>query len=351
MTAPYTSPVSGLIQTIFGLREIQQRDEAQRLAREQLKSQQTEFGQSFGLQQQQAGVANAATHENQVTELSKLLQQSQDPKQFLPHLEELSHNTGMSQDLLKTLINQTVPSVETTKAGVVSKGAAGLTAEQQTAATTQNLAGMSPGGIAKDALDAHFIPAARSVYDSLKPDAKANFDKGVLQKVATGQSLREAALDVAFDHLSPADKTQAAKIGAQLAPGASEDAQIRLGWANLRLQDRKITSDSANDLLRIQAMMMEAKNKLKGDQLDKVNQVLKDMSQFEQYLGNSSSTFTADGKVRNDATLNAYQEQLRQLAPEIYGPNGTIPLKPLPLDKDMTTTSVFQGILQNLKKP
>jgi hypothetical protein len=340
MTAPYTSPVSGLIQTIFGLREIQQRDEAQRLAREQLKSQQTEFGQSFGLQQQQAGVANAATHENQVSELSKLFQNSQDPKQFLPHLDELSHNTGFSTDFLKTLINQTLPIC-----------AAGLTAEQQTAATTQNLAGMSPGGIAKDALDAHFIPAARSVYDSLKPDAKANFDKGVLQKVATGQSLREAALDVAFDHLSPADKTQAAKIGAQLAPGASEDAQIRLGWANLRLQDRKITSDSANDLLRIQAMMMEAKNKLKGDQLDKVNQVLKDMSQFEQYLGNSSSTFTAEGKVRNDATLNAYQEQLRQLAPEIYGPNGTIPLKPLPLDKDMTTTSVFQGILQNLKKP
>lgn len=344
MTAPYSapeSPTGRLVATIFQLRQLQNQDAATKLAQ-----------QHYELAKQQLATNTQATHENQVTELSKLLTTMQDPTQLLPHIPELSQNTGFSQPFLQTLINQTQPSVETTKAGAVSKGAARGGEPLQDAAASANLTGGAlPGAVGEDALKKHFLPSVQKLYDGLDPKAKSMFDKGVLQKVGTGEDLKSATLGAAIDQLSPEDKAKYAKIGAGLIPNASEDAQIRLGWAQLNELTSRDAANSGNDAARISAMLAEAKMKLKGEQLDKVNAVLKDMAAHLQYQGNASSTFTPFGKRLNNLTQESYQEMLRQLAPNLFGPQGTIPLPTIPQDQDMTATGVFNGILQNLKKP
>lgn len=348
------SPTSQLVQTIFNLRELQQRDEAQRLARQQFGLSQ----EQFGLQKQVSGANIAATQESQVSQLAQLLQQTQHPEAMLEHVPELAQKTGYSEGLLKTLVQNVKPSVETTKAGVVSQGAAAAGPDLAQAAAYGSIAGQQPGQLSQDDLHKVLIGEAKQVYGSLPADKKAAFDQGVLQMNATGQHPGEAAVDIAMSHLPPQELKLAAQIGAQLAPGASQDAQLKLGWANYRLQSRQLADESAKWQSQITAGLQEAQMRAKPEQLSKINEILQTLVKHEQDGTQNASTFTPFGKTLHNATTNALLEQLRQAAPDIYGRidpktgkpiGGPIPLPDVPLENDAAARSVFQYFMKRNK--
>jgi hypothetical protein len=341
------SPTGQLVQTIFNLRQLQQRDEAQKLAREQFGLQQSEFGQN-----------QASAQEAQVAQLTQILQNTQDPQALMQHIPELSQKTGYSEGLLKTLMQNVKPSTETTRAGAVSRGvaAAGGAIDQPAAYST--LVGQQPGQLSADTYQKTLMDAAKEIYSTLPADQKAAFDQGVAQKAATGQHPGEAAIDIALSHLPKQQLTLAAQIGANLVPGASQDAQLKLGYSQLRVQQQEIIAQSADREAAIMAGLREAQMKAKPEQTNKIVEILSQLRQAQSEALNNASTYTKIGKTINNATMNALLEQLRQIAPDIYGRvdpktgkpvGGPIPLPDIPLDADFGATGAFSGFLRGMR--
>lgn len=328
------SPTSQLVQTIFNLKELQLRQQAAALAQQQ-----------FGLQQEQVHANIGATHEAQVAQLGQILQQTQDPQALLEHVPELSQQTGYSEGLLKTLIQNTKPSVETTKAGVVSRGVASAGAALEQPAAYAATVGALPGQVSADATQKELMDHATEYYKSLQPAQRQQFDQEVLQRSANGQTPGQAAIDMAIAGL-PKDKLRlAAEVGAQIAPSAAQDAQIRLGYAQVRQREREITAESADRRAALYAGLAKAQQEGKDKGMTEVNKILHDMSQFEMDAQKNSSTFTREGKLQYNAQINAYIEQLKQAAPQIYGPGGIYGPKgypQMPLDATISPESFWK---------
>lgn len=301
--------ISDLVRTIVSLRQLQLQEAAQELAK----------------RQQQQVAQNS---------FSSMLPGLDDPNAVLPHLDQFSQTTGLPQDVLQTLVEHTPASATTTKSRAVQTGAQQLGGQADQSAALQDLTGLTQGGYAADQLRGSLMRGAADHYSSLQPGERDALHAGVLQGIATGQDVGAAATSAAvadfMGRASPQVKDHIVQIGKGLAPSASEDAQLQLGFARYRNDMRRDEAMIANESLRTQAALMEARTKLNGKAFDDAQQILQKRDALLQSWTKSSGTMTPAGVQSFGETINAYNEQLRQLAPGIYGPGGTVPLADWP---------------------
>jgi len=318
-----------LIQTIVSLRRLQQADEAAQLAREQ-----------FGLQQEEFGFQKDTTQENLLAQVQDLAGKVADKKALYNLVPFMAQRTGADADKIKALIDATPTSEATTKANVLQRGVAKVGEGLDTQAASVGLTGMSQGGVSQDQFEQTITNAANSWYSGQDPAQRAEIDSQLFARKALGTNRAALVMDQAFDKLPPNLKNQATLIGAQLMPGAASDQQNRLGVAQLQLQRDNFLSESAAREVQLRIAAEEAKSKLDKSRQTAFQEVMKNLSDFETDETKNANSLTPAGRYRYNATINAYYEQLRGIAPEIFGQKdpvtgqiigGTIRVPDLPL--------------------
>lgn len=303
------TPINELVRTIVSLRQLQLQEAAQQLSRQQVQQ---------GAQ----------------TSFTNMLPGLDDPNSILPHLDQFSQQTGLDPSTLQTLVEHTPAAATTTKSRSLQSGAAQLGGSADRAGAFQDITGLSEGGYAADQLRAQLTHGATSYYGGLPENERQGFHAGVLQGLATGQDVGAAASSAAvadFMHRAdPSTRDEIIRIGKGLAPSAGEQAQIQLGFANYRNNMRATEANIANESLRTQAALMAAKQTLSGKAFDDASTILQKRDALLQFMTKSAATLTPAGIQTHAQTINAYNEQLRQLAPGIYGPSGVVPLADFP---------------------
>ena len=327
-----TSPVGGLINTIFRLQELRQRDEAAQLAREQ-----------FGLEQVRVGLSQQQMAEGGIQLAQSIAENVKDPSQFLQHVPVLSQLSGAPKEVLPPILQGTPPSAATIRNAAVASGAQQLGGALDTEAASAALTGQNLGAIEKSGLDQSLLGGAKTLLGQMDPAARSELDKAILQRNATGQDLKSAALDVMFDKAPQAVKNQAMQIGLGLAPDANSQLQARLGFQRLALETSAQAFEEQKGTLQMQIMRAEAEAKLAKDpeKFKAVDQLLHDYDQSLQDWVRNSATLTPQGQVLKSQALNGIADQLINIAPEIYGPQGTTPLKHIKPSESAAATSGF----------
>ena len=330
------SNIQGMIQTIVALRELQQRDAAHKLAREQ-----------FGLQQDQSRVANAATQAQIMQQFQGMLGGTQNPQAFLPFAEQFAGNMGYKPEVIQTLIQQMVPTTQTQRSGASRKAMQ----NEQTAAIAGEVeaTGRGPEANAQGALLAQLFGGAQQQLQGMTPEAQQPLLAGVLQRLATGQSLTDAAIDQNVLRANPAEVTQARRIGMGLAPSAAQVMQDRLGWAGQTLGYHQLVANTAMQELGRRVEMMSASAKLKKDQTEEVDKILVRRDELRQRLMTSGATLTPEGYKDMIRQLNAYAQRLRTADPTTWGPRGTHPQVDLPLNTEIGATGLFPFLGAHLR--
>lgn len=305
------SSIQGLIQTIIGLRNLQLQEAAQDLQR----------------RQQQVGA---------IGQFQGLAQNASDPSQLSSIIPQFAQVTGVDEGVLGTIARSTPPTTATTKSRAVQQGAQQLSGSMDVAAASQELGGMSPGAAARDRLSAQLFGGTSDYYSNLTSDQQQGFQKGVLQATATGQDVGSAAMSAATaDYIGRAPKEtrdEIVRIGKGLAPSASEEAQLQLGYTRYRLDLRNIESSLAFEDIRTRAALMAAQNAMDKGAFQETNDLLnKKAALVESWTKNSGSgTLTPAGMQEFQQTMNSYNAQLRRAAPEVFGPQGQVPLQDFP---------------------
>lgn len=327
-----TSPVQGLIGTIFKLQELRQRDEAAQLAREQ-----------FGLEQVRVGLSQQQMAEGGIQLAQSIAENVKDPLQFLQHVPVLSQLSGAPKEVLTSILQGTPPSAATTRNAAVARGAqqqgGALDSEAYSAAVT----GQNLGALEKSGLDASLLGGAKTLLGQMDPAARATLDKAILHRNATGQDLKSASLDAMFDHAPQAVKNQAMQIGLGMAPDANSQLQARLGFQRLALETSAQAFEEQKGTLQMDIMRAEARAKLANDpeRGARVDKLLHDYDQSIQDWTRNSATLTPQGQVLKAQAVNGLADQLINTAPEIFGPKGTTPLQHIKPGESAAATSGF----------
>ena len=327
-----SSPISGLIQTIVSLKEIQQRDAAAKLAREQ-----------FGLQEQEFGLNQAKAQESTIAMLQDLAHNVTDQSQLEPLIGPLAKHTGLTEDAVSKVLHSTPSSVATTTAAAVQSGAKQLAGSADVPAAQAAL-NAQPGALALDELHHQIFSGAGGYLDELKtknPKAYQDFNAQVAMKTGTGMSLGDAMIDSAVQNLSQSERNQLVRIGKGLAPSASETEQLRVAWAGKRLEQRQLDQMAANEDFHNSLALSEARTKLSGEGFKTVNELLKEKRTAVQDFIKGGPTLTEQGIEQQRATINGINAQLRAIAPDIFGPGGTAEAKDLKPGETPGSTSMF----------
>jgi hypothetical protein len=318
-----------LIQTIVSLRRLQQADEAAQLAREQ-----------FGLQQQEFGFQRDTTQENLLGQVQELAGKVADKQALYNLVPFMARRTGADESQIRDLIKASPTSEATTKAQVVQRGVAKLGESLDTQAGAVATTGQTLGGLGNDQVQTLLSNAARNWYSTQTPAQQAAIDSEIGTRRLLGTTKAELINDQMYASLPPTLQRQATLIGAQLMPGANQDQQNRLGVAQLQLQRDNFLSESAAREVQLRIAAEEAKSKLDKSRQTAFQEVMKNLSDFETSEVKNASSLTPAGQYRYNATINAYYEQLRHIAPEIFGQKdpvtgqiigGTIRVPDLPL--------------------
>lgn len=321
-----TSPIQGMISTIIAIKQIQNQDAARDLA------------------ERQFGLAQASNTEQVTSGLRTLASSLPDPKVLLPHVQQFASRTGLPENLLTDILSNAVPGIDVTRGAAVSRGAQGLGTALDRPAATAAIAGTNESGLATDALQSMLTKGAQDFYQQLPPERQQGFHAAVLTRVGKGQSMGEALQDELFAALPPDQQENAVKIGKGLVPSADSTIQARLGAARLKLEENAQAAESAARQLQLQIAMTEADSKLTGAQHDKAINILKAISDQQEFMARNSGTFTPEGQVQQNASLNAFYEELKKIDPHL----GSI-FEPLPTDKTMTATSPFGAFMQRTR--
>lgn len=340
------SPASGInsiVQTIVALKDLQLRSQAQDLARQQFGLQQ----QEYGLRAHEADVGEKVQAQEGFQRLTDLIRNTDDPLALGPFVNEFANRIGVSPESIATIIAHTPPATETTRGRAVAEGAAASGGSLNAPAASQALAGLPPGALSEDALTSKLFGGAGGYYSTLSPQEQQGFSKSIVSRLATGISLSpgQAALDEAVTHLTPAQRLLAVQIGHGLAPSASEQDQIKLGWAAHFLQQTQISDQAANESLRTQSMIAEAQARVGEGQSTHIADLLRERDKVLTQLITGATTMTPEGRATSAGTLNAYNETLRRLAPSVFGPNGSTPLKDVKPQGDLGIHSNFLDFL------
>ena len=299
--------IQKMVSTIVALKDLQFRQRAQDLAEK-------EFGLRQGMSQEEG-----------TSMLQDVLQHSKNPEALLPFVNEFAGRSGLSPDLVTTLIKQTPPATATTVAGKVAAGAPSV--DNNTTASVA-LTGKTPDALGAELeqndLFKNLFGGANSFLNGMSPEDRKQFNASVLQKQATGESLRQAAEDSAYLGLPDAMKQQMIKIGAGLAPSAPQDAQIRLGWAQYRLDMYRDKSEAEARDMQKEIMLAEYRAKY-GKDNPRVAQILTDIQKIQQEAESHGAEVSKFGTAVMRARYNSAVRELQQLAPDVYGPQGSVP--------------------------
>lgn len=325
------STIQGMLQTIIGLRNLQLQEAAQDLQR----------------RQQQQGA---------MTGMQGMIQNTADPSALMTHIPQLAQSSGLSPGLLSTMITETPPSQATTRSRAVGAGARQLGGSMDVAAAGQELGGMTPGASARDRLFANLFGGTSDYYSNLNPEQQQGFQRGVLQATATGQDVGSASMSTATaDYMSRAPKEtrdEIVRIGRGLAPSASEQSQLQLGYARYRLDVRNVESNLAFEDIRTRAALMAAQNAMDKGAFQETNDLLnKKAALVESWTKNSGSgTLTPEGMKEFQQTINSYNAQLRRAAPEVFGPQGQVPLQDFPMGTAPAASDFGQFLKSKIKR-
>ena len=323
------SNVNQLIQNIVALREINVREQAQKLA------------------DQMAPYSQAATQAGTLATLQGVGQNLSNPAQLAPFAGQLGP-AGLDPGVLQTIFQGSPPTAATTVATAANQGRTNPNATQlDKNAAEQLLTGehTTPESQLRDQL----FNQAHGILDQLPPEQQHSMVLGFLTKQSTGQSLTGQLLDEAGAFLSPEDRKLAVKFKLGLALTPAETEQLALGYTNARIQDRQVTAAAAADGLRAQAALAEVQARYGAQKSTEVNQLLIKRDELMQKLLGTSATLTSEGKLTTSEQVNAYNEQLRQAAPEVYGPKGRVPLTDLPTGGTIGTTGFSQYLQQSMR--
>lgn len=335
MTAPNTGGgTQQLIQTILMIKDLQHKQAAEDLAR------------------QQFGLAKAATQEQMLGHVQTLASNLPDPTVLLPHVQSIAATTGLDPQVLQTMFSNAQPTEAVTKAGVVARGAKTAGSALEVPAAYTQIAGEKPGAFQLDALHNLIFQRANQYLTNLPEDQQRQFSAAVAQKVATGQTLGEALTDQIFTALPPEQQTQAIQIGKGLAPSADAVIQGRLGAGKLALDSHIAESESAYRQMQIAAAMAEAQSKLKGESQAKAIDILKAIQNQQQFLSNQSSNLTDTGQMQQNAALNALYKELNAIDPaigSIFGDPSKGGTGNMPLGAFMTAPGMLPGLIQGFK--
>lgn len=318
-----------LIQTIVSLRELQQRDEAAQLVRQQFQLQGQEFAFNQGVTQENllSGIANLA---GTVTDKNAL-------HNLVPFL---ASRVGTSEDNLHQLINSVPRSTETTKAGVISRGVDKLGAGLEAPAATAAMTGTLPGGLTQDEFQGMLTKSAQTWLAAQTPEQRDALNAQLFSQRALGKSLPEVINDHIYSTLPPEFQKQATLIGMKLAPDASSDLQHQLGTAQVNLEHDRLLEEGKDRDIRLKLAFAEAQQKLDKDKVSLLGETLQHQATFLQDAAKNGSTLTPAGLLQYNATINGFNEQLRRVAPEIFGrkdpvtgqiTGGTVQIPDLPL--------------------
>lgn len=292
MTAPATD--NSMLQTLMFL--IGEKRERERLA----------------LAKKQAETQERATQTEQFNILQRMFQNSVDPKTtFEPHVAELARLTGTSEGLMGSAVRGTAPNIPTQQS-VAGQGVMRDPKMQQRAGMAALNIG-TPEDVAKGDMFAQMYGDASEFYKSLPEGKRDRVVSSFFLKTTQNMNPGEAALDAEVENLSPEERKQAVLVGKGIAPSASEDAQIRQGWAQLRIQDRRLQMEF--EQLGLAALRAKKDPETSG----KILELLKERRQLMSEMVKINNTLTPEGAETYRAQLNALNEQLRQLSPDVYG--------------------------------
>lgn len=346
-------PLAGMIQTIVALRRLQLDEAAQQLQQKQI-----------AISQGNLDLAMSQRPLNTIGALQGVLANTDNPSAFAPYAPQFAGQAGVSPDMISQFIQHTPAAATTTRSRAVQSGAAKAGGSLDQPAAYAAVAGATQGDLARDQLLSSIFGQAGDYYSSLTPEQKSPFVQGVLQRTATGQSMSEAAQDLAardfFDRADQPTKDQIIKVGKGLAPSASEDAQIQLGWGNLRLGRDRMASDAALDTLKTKAALANAQGQLDAKAFEEVNQLITHRSELLTNMARNSATMTPEGIRSFAQQLNAFNAQIRNAAPQIYGTyrdtqgnmiRGSSYLEDIPLDATLSATGFSDYLRARLNTP
>lgn len=304
------------------------------------------------LQREQVEISRRNQQMGAQSGFQNMLQSMADPMTMMPFAGDFAQSTGMQQPAVETMIKQTPASVATTKSRLTQQGAGAVSPEQ---AALQNIVGQTESSNVQDKFMAKVFGQTGDYYSGLSPEEQQGFQKGVLQRITTGQDVGTAAMSEATaDFMKKAPKNvkdQIIAVGKGLAPSASEDAQIQLGYARHRLDERQALSSAAMDDLRLRASVEEARNRLDANAFKETNDLLFKRSELIQYMVRNSTTMTPDGLNSFSQQLNAFNEQIRKMAPTIYGKGGTHELSDMKPKGAAGSTGILPFIQSWLSQP
>lgn len=318
--------IQNLIQTIVQLGQLRATMDAQELAK-----------QRFALEQRNtnAGILGSVLGE---------LPGMQDPNAFVTgNSSELSNLTGASPELLASAARNIPSSAATQRAGAAARGAAGSGNELDIAAA-HGVFG-SPASVAEDALMHDIMTGSRGELGRMSPEDRASFMQESLSKVGTGMPLGQATLD-ALVARQPKDVQQhILEIGKGLAPSASEDAQMRLGYANLRASSIQHEMMAGLEELRLRGELEAHKGQMDAQAFKEADDLVQQRSKFLVDAVRTGQTLTPQGLESYRNQVNAYNAQLRRLVPGVYGPGAPGELKDIPPGKNLSATSPFGAFM------
>lgn len=313
----------GLIETMLRLKQLQFEEERNTLAREQL-----------GVQKQQAEVANRATRAQILGALQERLKNTTNPNAFIQHIPELSDLTGSSGQFLSTFIGGTPAARQTTVDAAAANAA--IDPAVARAGGVAAVTGQTPGAHAQSMFDEAIFGNALRDFQGWAPERKQALAQRVISRQATGQSLGQIAEEEAYMMLTPEEKKQAARVGRQIAPSAQGDAQVRLGWAQLRAQERAtlLSADIQQEQNRVALARVQAQNGQEA--FNKASEILMARDALLRQLMEQRTTLTREGRRTANQQINKFNSMLRQVSPDVFGD-----LTDLKDDDDIANLSVI----------
>lgn len=344
MTAPNTSGTQSLINTIMMIRQLQAQDFAQQLQTQQqaLDRQRLSIAQAAEANTEAATKSQiASTGEQMLGHLGVLASSLPDPKVLLPHVQDIANRTGLDAETIKTIFENAAPDVAATRNAAIARGVDASGGAIDVPSAYAALTGGGQGATSLDQLHSTIFQGVQGYLQKLPPDQRKLFNAGVLQKIGTGQTLGEALNDQIFATLPPEQQQQAIQIGKGLAPSASEVIQARLGAGQLALQTNAQEVDAAYKTIQGQAALMEAQARLKGAAQEQAVQLIKQLTDYQQFLSKNSSTFTPQGQVEVNGGYNALIDKLSAIDPQVA--------KNFVKIKDLTQPTSFPSVWDYIK--
>lgn len=305
-----TSPVSGMIQTIIQLRELNDRESMQRL------------------QEKELGLRVENTQEEALGNLQRVLSATPNPKAFLQYAPMFAKSLGKDESFVRDLISNTSPNPEAIKGSMVAQGASSVDPKD---VASRFLAGALQGEVAQDSFQKRIIGMASDAITNLSPEKLGEFRTDLMNRMALGESPEVAAQTEMWRRLPKEKQDYYYGIAKGAFPSADAVVQGRMAAARFMMDQMTAQDAHAETMFHIQLAMDEAKAKLAKDRQTQVLDELKAMDGLVRSIKPGDKGTTREGYIK--LQMNQHTQILRTIAPELFDKNGSLPIQDIPMDK------------------